>query len=189
MKDKSRILTGIKNELIDLNQAVFFYINKINRFEFIFQTTSRLFILEELYAIRYLENGIILHLTTLDDDNSECSFRSLKKNINNYNFTNKKIKHLTNKLKDYRKQVNTIKIKHRNLRIAHNNTLEIYNLDEILNFDEILKPLVIICNDLGDLIYDETLLNKFNLGSHEGTVDFRKEFDKLKLNTSLIKCF
>lgn len=75
-------LTGMRFEIIDLNQATYFYIRKINRLGYIFKETGREFILEELFAIRYLENGVILHLTNLDDENSKYSFWSAQKMIN-----------------------------------------------------------------------------------------------------------
>ncbi len=177
-------LTGMRYEIIDLNQSSYFYVRKMNRMSYVFQKTSREFMLEEFFALRYLENGIILHLTNLDDDKSKFSFRSARK-LFNKRITAKDPKisnQLNDKIDSYRQNVNKLKTKHRNTRIAHINSLEFPNLDEFLNFDNYLKPLIKEANDIGDFIWGEEINVKFKLGSHEGILDFRKENKESKID-------
>ncbi len=76
-----------------------------------------------------MENGIILHLTNLDDDsNSTYSFHNASKAINKTIKDQRTLKAFNKMIKDYRKNVNALKTKHRNTRIAH------INYDTDLNF-------------------------------------------------------
>ncbi|KOF02296.1 hypothetical protein OB69_12785 [Roseivirga seohaensis subsp. aquiponti] len=182
-------LQGIRFEVIDLNQAAYFFIRKMNRFEYILQKTSREFVLEELYALRYLENGLILHLTKLDDDNSIFSFRAVLKELNRSSDNPAFLKLMTKMLKDFRQKINKIKIKHRNARIAHITTLEYPNLDEFLDFNNYLKPLIEFANTIADAFLGEQIQNKFKLGTMEGTLDFRESFKSLRMDLSSNKDF
>ena len=182
-------LKGIRFELIDLNQAAYFYVRKMNRIEYIFQKTTREYVLEELYALRYLENGLILHLTNLDDKDSKYSFRTAQKQLNKLPVDQKLLRNLNQGLDDFRKKINHIKTQHRNSRIAHINSLDFPNLDEFLNFDSELKPLINKANQIGDLIWGEKIQNKFKLGSMEGILDFRELFNQLEINLSANRDF
>lgn len=164
---------SLRVELIDLNIAAHFFIRKVNRFNFLYKKTTRHYILEELTALRYLENGIILHLTNLDDDSSNYSFREATKQINKTVKDQKVIQNLTRRLSDYRKGINSIKVNHRNSRIAHANSDYDLDFDKFLDFRTELKPLIIMANELGDLILGERLNTFFKLGSLEGSIYFR----------------
>jgi len=94
-------LQGIRFELIDLNQCAYFFIRKANRLSYIFRTTNREFVMEEFSALRYLENGLILHLTNLDDDNANHSFRKAHKLVNKVSNDPKQIKKLKDQLGIY----------------------------------------------------------------------------------------
>lgn len=110
--------SGIRIELVDLNTSTYFYVTKANRFQYLFQNTTRKFVIEELTSLRYLENGIILHLTKLDDEKAKYSFHTILKKINKLPVDQKKIKLLTKKVKQYRQKINFLKNEHRNIRIA-----------------------------------------------------------------------
>lgn len=173
---------SLRVELIDLNILACFYVRKINRVGYLFKKSTRHYVLEEFTALRYMENGIILHLTNLDDDSSNFSFRKILKEVNKTIKDPNEIKKLKEKLDAFRKNVNTLKVKHRNSRIAHLNSLTDLNLDEFLNFDTILKPLISEANDIGDFIWGEIIKYKFKLGSLEGILDFREIFETLKFD-------
>ncbi len=181
-------LTGMRYEIIDLNQSSYFYVRKINRLGYVFKETGREFMLEELIAIRYLENGIILHLTNLDDDNSKYSFRSAQKLINKSKLVTDQsiLKRLKNQVDSYRKNVNNLKNQYRNERIAHINSLKFPELTEFLSFEKILKPLIQEANELADFIFGEEINIKFKLGSYEGVLDFREQQKKLSINLNKI---
>jgi hypothetical protein len=179
-------LQGLRFEIIDLNQSSYFYVRKMNRMDYVSKETGREYILEELFALRYLENGIILHLTNLDDDKSKYSLRSAHTLINKSNIVKdqKVLKKLNAKIDEYRKSVNKLKTKHRNSRIAHINSTVFPKLDEFLNFESYLKPLIELANEIGDFIWGEEIDIKFKLGSHEGVLDFRKKNKNLKIDLS-----
>lgn len=131
--------SSLRVELIDLNILACFYIRKLNRTGYLFQNSTRHFMLEEFIALRYMENGIIFYLTNLDDDSSLFSFRQILKSANKFYKDQKGIKELKNKFSTYRKNVNELKVKHRNNRIAHLNYLADLNMDKFLNFESYLK--------------------------------------------------
>lgn len=173
---------GVRLELVDLNSSAFFYVNKANRLKYLFQKTSRKFIAEELISLRYLENGIILHLTKLDDTKAEFSFQSLLKKINKLSTDQKKIESQAKMIKGYRREVNFLKNKHRNKRIAHLNSLEYPEMDEFIDFEKLLKPLIIRANEIGDFLFDKKLKYKFKLGSLEGYLDYRESLKEMKID-------
>lgn len=182
-------LMSMRVEISDLNILSKFYVDKMNRMAFIFRTTTRKYILEEFVALRYMENGIILHLTNLDDDNSNFSFREALKQLNKLSNQQKLRRLLAEKAKKFRQNVNMIKVKHRNTRIAHINSTDDLNFDQFLNFETVLKPLIIQSNEIGDLIWGEQIHSKFKLGTHEGIIDFRQETDKLTIDLDRNKSF
>lgn len=181
-------LLGLKFEIIDLNQLSYFYVRKRNRLLYVFTKTGREFMLEESVTIKYLENGIILHLTNLDDDNSKYSFRSTQKLINKSKLikNQKHLNDLKKRIDSYRKNINILKTQHRNERIAHINSIDSPDLMEFLNFEKILKPLIKEANEIADFIWGEEISVKFKLGSMEGTLDFRKLQDNLNIDISKI---
>jgi hypothetical protein len=181
--------SSLKVELIDLNILSYFYIRKINRLGYLFQKTSRHYLFEELSALRCMENGLILHLTNLDDDNSKFSFRVISKEINKTIKDQTKIKELKSNLTTYRKNVNTLKTQHRNKRIAHINYSEDLNIDEFLNFNAYMKPLISEANKIGDFIFGQRIEYIMKLGTHEGVLNFRDNFESLKFDINGVKGF
>jgi hypothetical protein len=180
-KQKEKFLS-LRVEIIDLNILSCFYVRKINRLGYLFQHSTRHYMLEEFTALRYMENGLILHLTNLDDDSSSYSFRKVLKEVNSSIKDQKILREFKSKLDSYRQNVNGLKNKHRNLRIAHLNYLEDLNIDEFLNFDAYLKPLIKQANEIGDYIWGEKIRYLFKLGSLEGVLDFREIFEELKFD-------
>jgi hypothetical protein len=76
--------SSLRVEIIDINILAHFFVKKFNRFGYLFQESTRHHIIEEFVSLRYMENGLILHLTNLDDDNSSFSFldfRNLTENL------------------------------------------------------------------------------------------------------------
>lgn len=181
-KEQKKEFSSLKVELIDLNILACLYIRKLNRIGYLFQNSTRHFMLEELTALRYMENGIILHLTNLDDDVSTYSFRQILKATNKTYKDQTGIKELKKKFDTYRKNINVLKVKHRNARIAHLNYLEDLNIDVFLNFDSYLKPLIAEANEIGDFIFGEEIVYKFKLGTYEGILNFREIFENLKFD-------
>ncbi|WP_339624059.1 hypothetical protein [uncultured Winogradskyella sp.] len=174
--------SGIRIELIDLNTSTYFYVTKANRFKYLFQNTTRKFVIEEFTSLRYLENGIILHLTKLDDEKAEYSFQTILKKLNKLSVDQKKLKILTKRIKQYRQKINFLKNEHRNLRIAHLNTLKYPEIDDFLNFEEKLKPLILEANEIGDFLFNKKLGYRFKLGSLEGYLDYRKPLEKMEID-------
>ncbi|MEL1244307.1 hypothetical protein AAEO56_08560 [Flavobacterium sp. DGU11] len=169
-------------EIIDLNILAYFYTEKLNNLANLFQKSTRQKVMEEFIALRYMENGIILHLTNLDDDSSDFSFKAVLKEINKGTLNVKEKKMITNRVGIYRKKINNLKTKHRNIRIAHLNYLEDLRIDEFLEYDNYIKLLIIYANEIGDLLWGEKIEMKFRLGSLEGIINFRDRFECSKFN-------
>lgn len=165
---------SLRVEIIDLNILSHSFVRKINRFSYLFKNTTRHHIFEEFVALRYMENGIILHLTNLDDDSSDYSFRKVSKELNKEHKDQADLKKLNKLLKDYRANINGIKVNHKNHRIAHMSYGSDLNFDEFLNFEKELYPLIIKANFIGDFLWNEEISYQFSLGKHEGILDFRK---------------
>lgn len=174
--------SGIRIELVDLNTSTYFYVTKANRFQYLFQKTTRKFIIEEFTSLRYLENGIILHLTKLDDEKAEYSFQAILKKLNKLPVDQKKLKLITKKIKQYRQKINFLKNEHRNLRIAHLNTLDYPEIDDFLHFEKKLKPLILEANEIGDFLFNKKLGYKFKLGSIEGYLDYRQPLEEMEID-------
>jgi hypothetical protein len=174
-------LKGLRYEIIDLNQSSYFFALKINRLRETFFKRTRVSLLEELITMRYLENGIILHLTNLDDDNSNYSFRKTRKVIskNPLIAKTKEFKNLKIKLNEYRRSINHLKTKHRNKRIAHINTDKFPEINEFLNFNLYVKPLIEKANEIADIIWGAEINVKLKIGSIEGILDFRNELKNI----------
>jgi hypothetical protein len=172
--------SSLRVEIIDLTILACFYIRKLNRLGYLFERTTRHYILEEFNALRYMENGLILHLTNLDDDSSIYSFRKILNATNTTIKDQKAFRVLRKDFESFRKNVNTLKVQHRNKRIAHLNYSHDLNIDEFLNFDELIKPLIIQANEIGDKLWGEKIEYKFKLGTYEGILNFREIFEKLK---------
>ena len=183
-EEQKKGFSSLRVELIDLNILACFYIRKFNRTGYLFQNSTRHFMLEEFTALRYMENGLILHLTNLDDDSSTYSFRQILKATSKTYKDQKGIKDLKKKFDAYRKNVNGLKVKHRNIRIAHLNYFEDLNMDEFLNFDSILKPLIAEANEIGDVVFGEKVAYRFKLGTYEGILNFRDIFETLKFDVN-----
>ena len=180
---------SMKIEIIDINILAHTFGRKINRFVFLFKNTSRHHIFEEFIALRYMENGIILHLVNLDDDNSKFSFRAIFKELNKLKIEQIKLKKLNELLKIYRSKLQKLKNHHRNYRIAHLNYTTDLNFDEFLNFETQIYPLIQEANFIGDYIWGNKINYGFKLGSIEGILNFRELIDSIKIDTSLEKGF
>ena len=190
LTDKQKTdFASLRVEILDLNVVAYFFIKKINRFAYLFQKTTREYVLEEFIALRYMENGIILHLTNLDDDSSKYSFQKVTKDINKTIKDPKLLKTFNQNIKDYRKNINTLKVKHRNTRIAHLNYDDDLNFDQFLNFATQLRPLILEANKLADLIWGEKINVHFKLGSLEGILDFRKGTENFTIDVTKVKSF
>ena len=188
-EEQKEKFSSLRVEVIDINILAHSFIRKINRFDFLFKDTTRHYIFEEFVALRYMENGLILHLTNLDDDSSDYSFRSAIKELNKTVKDQKQRDSVNKLLKDYRKDLGNLKNKYRNYRIAHLNYSEDLNLDEFLNFNKELFPLIKSANLIGDLVWGTKIDYSFNLGKYEGKLDFRKLTENLKVDITEEKGF
>jgi len=178
--EQKKEFSSLRVELIDLTILATFYIRKLNRLGYLVQKTTRHYILEEFTALRYMENGLILHLTNLDDDSSIFSFRKIMKATNKTITDQKVIRELKSNFESFRKNVNYLKVQHRNNRIAHLNYSKNLSIDEFLNFDRLIKPLTVQANEIGDKLWGEKIEYKFKLGTYEGILNFREIFEELK---------
>ena len=165
-------LKSLRVELIDVGISSHHYVRKMNGISRVF-SSSRLEFLDELIALRYLENGIILHLTNMDDDSSNFSFRALAKKVNKQNLLpNDIILKMGSMLSEYRKHVNPLKVKHRNRRIAHLNATEEVSLTQFLDFNSELKPLISEAYAIGRFFLENDHIYLFKIGSIEGTINY-----------------
>ncbi|WDF57199.1 hypothetical protein [Mucilaginibacter sp. KACC 22063] len=188
-EEQKQHFASLRVEILDLDVCVNFFIRKYNRFAYLWQETSRAFILEEMIALRYLENGIILHLTNLDDDSSKYSFREAYAVYARSNISPTAARELKETLKTFRKNLNELKSEHRNKRIGHLNYDEDLNFDEFLDFENHLLPLILEANEIADKLWGEKIVVRFRLGSMEGTLDFKEKIQELKRNTKLLSGF
>jgi len=182
--------SSLKVEIIDINILAHCFVRKFNRLGYIFQKSTRHHIYEEFVALRYMENGLILHLTNLDDDKSHFSFRKVLKEINKSPQNPNQLKKINGLLDTYRDDLKKTKLKtvHRNDRIAHLNYDEDLRLDQFLNFEKELYPLIKSANLIGDFVWGTKINCSFNLSSYE-KLDFRNLNENLKVNVSEEKGF
>lgn len=136
-----------------------------------------------------MENGLILHLTNLDDDDSTFSFRSVSKEIHKSLQDQNQLRKFNGLLKTYRRDIDKLKKGHRNIRIAHLNYDEDLPLDQFLPFEKELYPLIKSANLIGDFVWGTKINYSFNLGSYEKVLDFRNLTENLKVNVSEEKGF
>ncbi|MFC1226669.1 hypothetical protein SAMN04488511_102307 [Pedobacter suwonensis] len=175
---------SMRVEILDLNVLAYFYVRKLNRLAHIIKTTTREYLLEEFTALRYMENGIILHLTNLDDDSSNFSFRTASAAFKRSTRDQKAQTQIHETLKTFRKNLNDVKVAHRNKRIAHLNYEKDLRFDEFLDFEKVLLPLINEANTIADEFWGEKINAKFRLGSLEGHIDFRRTPDDLKVDVN-----
>jgi len=187
--EQKNTFSSLRVEIIDINILAHFFVRKLNRFGYLFQKSTRHHVLEEFVSLRYMENGLILHLTNLDDDDSNFSFRKVLKEINKSPQDQKKLRKFTGLLKTYRQDINKLKTDHRIRRIAHLNYDEDLSLDQFLPFDKELYPLIKSANLIGDFVWGTKINGRFNLGSYEKSLDFRNLTENLKVNFSEEKGF
>ncbi|ETZ19136.1 hypothetical protein [Pedobacter sp. V48] len=180
---------SMRVEILDLNILAYFYVRKLNRLAHLIKATSREYLLEEFIALRYMENGIILHLTNLDDDDGNFSFRKTGAEFKKSSKDQKAQTAIHETLKRYRKNINDIKNIHRNRRIAHLNYSTDLRFDEFQDFEKALLPLINEANGIADGFWGEKIEVRFKLGSLEGHLDFRKDPADLKVDVSKITGF
>ena len=96
---------------------------------------------------------------------------------------------LNEEVKAYRKLVNDLKNEHRNKRIAHLNSDEELGLDQFLNFNKVLLPIVLEANRIADMLWGKKISVVFNLGSWEGKLDFKTNIADLKQDVKAIDGF
>ena len=187
--EQKNTFSSLRVEIIDINILAHLFVRKLNRIGYLFQKSTRHHIFEEFVSLRYMENGLILHLTNLDDDHSKFSFRSVEKEIKKSLKDQKQLKKFNKLLDTYRQDINKLKTAHRNMRIAHLRYEEDLRLDQFLNFDKDLYPLIKSANLIGDFVWGTKINYSFNLGSHEKILDFRNLTENLKVNRSEEKGF
>jgi len=167
----------LRNELNEMNMSWYFLTQKSKLINDSFREGREL-MLFSFVALGYLENGLVLHLTSLDDEkNSDFSFHSARKELEKINCDAVKLKDLKKSIADFRKEANFLKTKHRNIRIAHINHKSLVDIKELDDFMEIdvLQNLVSKANDIGDLLFGEEIRPLFKMGgiTNEGHLDFR----------------
>ena len=180
---------SVRVEIIDINILAHLFVRKLNRIGYLFQKSTRHHIFEEFVSLRYMENGLILHLTNLDDERAHFSFRKVLKEINKSPQNQNQLKRFKALLTTYRHDINKLKNDHRNHRIAHLNYDEDLPLDQFLNFEKELYPLIKSANLIGDFVWGTKINYSFNLGSYEKVLDFRNLTENLKVNVNEEKDF
>lgn len=168
----------LRNEIVDMNISMYFLTDKAKHLKAALQTDRELMLLV-LTSFRYFENGLIMHLTNLDDEkSSEKCFHDARKDLERIKCDAKKLKKVKKDIKAFRKAINPLKTEHRNIRIAHLNLEsreDILELDEFMLVDE-LKSLVDKANEIGDALWGKKIQVLFKMGgiSTEGHLDFRE---------------
>ena len=167
----------LQDEIYRLFIGTYSYNRKLELFPKRINNDSRFFIIEESIALRMMCNEIILHLCKLDDDSSNFSFRSAMKEINKISGQQSKKNILNKKIKEYRKNINIIKTKHRNLYIAHKNEdcyPEQFDLpDYKSDFHHFIKQ----AYDIFTIIWGSEVNFGFKVGSQEKYLNFIEELD------------
>ncbi|MBB6328401.1 hypothetical protein FHS59_004044 [Algoriphagus iocasae] len=166
----------LKIEVIDSNVSMHFLKTKMQYFEDSLKI-SRDHMLFVIISWRYIENGLIMHLTNLDDERSSQSFHSARKDLERINSDPTKLKKLKTKIKVFRQEIRFLKNDHRNIRIAHINHRKIEDIPEMYDFIELskLNSLVKMANEIGDMLWGQEIKALFKMGSiyTEGYLDFR----------------
>ncbi len=96
----------------------------------------------------------------------------------------KKRDKLNKLLSVFRQDLNNLKSNHRSVRLAHLNDHVEMELDQFLNFEKNIYPPIKQANEIGDLIWGEKIVYGFKLGKWEGTLDFRKLTEDLKVDVT-----
>jgi hypothetical protein len=149
----------LKIEIIDSNVSMHFLKTKMEYYEDSLKV-SRDHMLFVTISWRYIENGLIMHLTNLDDEGSLQSFHSARKDLEKINCDPSVLKNLKIKIKAFRQSINFLKTEHRNIRLAHINHRKLDDIPEMYEFIDLdnLIPLVKLANEIGDLL---GLCNRF----------------------------
>ena len=113
-----KALAPVTSEMYQLLLCALCYEQKFEHLGERLQKESRLFLLEEMTALRHLSNGIVLHLCNLDDDTSNWSLYSLRKAVAKLSGHQDTVAKGNKLLKKYRAALNKLKTKHRNQFIA-----------------------------------------------------------------------
>jgi hypothetical protein len=167
----------VKSEMYQLLLCAFCYDQKLRNLGERLPKESRSFLLEEMTALRHLSNGIILHLCNLDDDGSNCSLRSLRKEIAKQAGTQEIVARSNELLKRYRSALNKLKTKHRNKLIAHRNTDEYPDQFELPDYRTDFKCLIQIALSALECLWGAKIGFGFHLGSRDPAIDFKTELE------------
>jgi hypothetical protein len=165
----------VKSEMYQLLLCAFCYNQKFKNLGERLQKESRTFLLEEMTALRYLSNGIILHLCNLDDDSSKWSLRSLRKAVAKLPGSQEAVAKSNDLLKQYRAALNRLKTKHRNEFIAHRNADEYPDPFELPDYRAGFKDLIQIAVLTLECLWGAKMGFGFRLGSMERMIDFKAE--------------
>lgn len=163
----------VKDELYQLLLASYCYKRKFDKLGERLRTQSRYFLLEEVTALRLISNEIVLGLCKLDDESSEWSLLSLKKEVMNQVRDQRLVQQINQKAKAYRADINTFKVRHRNAYIAHRNAEDYPSLLDLPNFQSDFRELVGSAVGLFELLWGAEVSFGFKLGSQEGTIDLK----------------
>lgn len=149
---------------------------KLEALSYRLQTMGRDFLLEELVSLRTLANEVVLRLCNIDDKKSDFSFHAARKSMDKTGQLKRtEVDELNKAITRYRSGLNELKVKHRNLYIAHL-TGDFYP-DPML-VTEMVKgytPSLREALDTLALIWGKHLSFGFHLGSRDRTIDFLEE--------------
>lgn len=165
----------VKSEMYQLLLCAFSYDQKLRNLGDRLQKESRLFLLEELTALRHLSNGIILHLCNLDDDGSSGSLYGVRKAVARSPGTQEIVVKGNKLLKKYRSELNKLTTKHRNRYIAHRNVEEYPNQFELLDYQVDFKQLIQLAVSALECLSGAKIGFGFHLGSRDRSIDFKTE--------------
>jgi AbiU2 len=170
-----RTFAPVKSEMYQLLLCAFCYEQKLKNLGERLKKESRAFLLEEMTALRYLSNGIVLHLCNLDDDVSNWSLRSLRKAVAKLPGTQETVTTSNELLKQYRSALNKLKTKHRNEFIAHRNADEYPDPFELPDYRTSFKDLIQLALLTLECLWGAKIEFGFHLGSRDRTIDFKAE--------------
>lgn len=166
----------IKGELYQTLVSAWCYKTKFHHLAKRLETETREFLLEEVTAIRIISNDIVLRICKLDDESSKYSLHALRKHIiKTKRPENAYAESINYGMKQFRAEINNLKVKHRNDYIAHLNVAPSLNPFQIIDFQkELLSPIGRGLN-LVEKMWGSRLSFEFHLGSRDPIIDFREE--------------
>lgn len=181
-KDHQETFYLLQDEIYRLFLSAYAYQNKLENFENRIKDKSREFVLEEVTSLRLISNQLILQICRLDDRGSgKWTFHELKKEIFSKPGDESHKKAINKKLKQFRSDINDLKVKHRNKYIAHRYSDDYPEMFEIPDLRSDFLPVIEDAVHIFEMLWGDEVSFGFKLGSLEGIIDFKEKLGIKKL--------